>query len=158
MTSFPPAPAGLFDGAVHLFTVRAYFEDTDLSGVVYHANYLRWFERARSDMVRLLGMDQRAANEGGEGAWAVSELEIRYRAPARLDDAVLIETRCEELGAASARMHQRALKLVDGQPGPLLSEARLRIGFVGPDGRPRRQPAKWRTAFQTLLDETGTHE
>jgi acyl-CoA thioester hydrolase len=109
-------------------------------------------------MVRLLGMDQRAANEGGEGAWAVSELEIRYRAPARLDDAVLIETRCEELGAASARMHQRALKLVDGQPGPLLSEARLRIGFVGPDGRPRRQPAKWRTAFQTLLDETGTHE
>ena len=66
MTSFPPAPAGQFDGAVHLFTVRAYFEDTDLSGVVYHANYLRWFERARSDMVRLLGMDQRAANEGGD--------------------------------------------------------------------------------------------
>ena len=144
MTSLPPAPAGLFDGAVHLFTVRAYF--------------LRWFERARSDMVRLLGMDQRAANEGGEGAWAVSELEIRYRAPARLDDAVLIETRCEELGAASARMHQRALKLVDGQPGQLLSEARLRIGFVGPDGRPRRQPAQWRTAFQTLLDQTGTQE
>ena len=158
MTSLPPAPAGLFDGAVHLFTVRAYFEDTDLSGVVYHANYLRWFERARSDMVRLLGMDQRAANEGGEGAWAVSELEIRYRAPARLDDAVLIETRCEELGAASARMHQRALKLVDGQPGQLLSEARLWIGFVGPDGRPRRQPAQWRTAFQTLLDQTGTQE
>ena len=93
MTSLPPAPAGLFDGAVHLFTVRAYFEDTDLSGVVYHANYLRWFERARSDMVRLMGMDQRAANEGGEGAWAVSEMEIRYRAPARLDDAVLIERR-----------------------------------------------------------------
>ncbi|MBS0254192.1 MAG: YbgC/FadM family acyl-CoA thioesterase [Proteobacteria bacterium] len=151
MTSIPPAPAGCFDGPVHLFTVRAYFEDTDLSGVVYHANYVRWFERARSDLVRLLGMDQRAANEAGEGAWAVSEMTIHYRAPARLDDAVLIETRAEEVGAATCRMHQRALLLVDGQPGPLLAEARLRIGFVAPDGRPRRQPADWRAAFSSLL-------
>ena len=61
MTPFPSPPSGLITGPVHRFTVRAYFEDTDLSGVVYHANYLRWFERARSDFVRLLGIDQRAA-------------------------------------------------------------------------------------------------
>ena len=157
MTSLPPAPSGCFDGQVHLFTVRAYFEDTDLSGVVYHANYLRWFERARSDLVRLLAMDQRAANEAGEGAWAVSELTIHYRAPARLDDAVLIETRAEELGAATCRMHQRALLLADGAAGRLLAEARLRIGFVAPDGRPRRQPAQWRAAFSTLLPPIKAH-
>jgi acyl-CoA thioester hydrolase len=149
MANFPPAPAGLIDGKVHRFAVRAYFEDTDLSGVVYHANYLRWFERARSDFVRLLGIDQRAVNEAGEGAFAVTELTIRYAAPARLDDAVQIETACEELGAASCRMHQVARR----EDGVLLSEARLRIGFVSPEGRPRRMPATWRDAFTTITPE-----
>lgn len=142
-----PEPAGgRFDGPVHRFAVRAYFEDTDLSGVVYHANYLRWFERARSDMLRLLGVDQRAAHEAGEGAYAVTELTIRYLSPARLDDVVLIETEAEELSGASARMRQRALR-----GDTLLSEARLRVGFVGPDGRVRRQPAPWRAAFAQIL-------
>lgn len=151
MTSLPepqfPEPAGgRFDGPLHRFAVRVYFEDTDLSGVVYHANYLRWFERARSDMLRLLGIDQRAAQEAGEGAYAVAELTIRYLAPARLDDAIVIESRAEELRAASCRMHQRALR-----GGTLLSEARLRVGFVGPTGRPRPQPAAWRRAFAAIV-------
>lgn len=149
MTSFPAPPSGLIEGKVHRFAVRAYFEDTDLSGVVYHANYLRWFERARSDFVRLLGIDQRDANQRGEGAFAVADLSIRYAAPARLDDAVLIETTCTELGAASCRMHQKALR----EDGPLLSEARFRIGFVAPDGRPRRMPGGWRHAFDRVLIE-----
>ena len=149
MTPFPSPPSGLITGPVHRFTVRAYFEDTDLSGVVYHANYLRWFERARSDFVRLLGIDQRAANEAGLGAFAVTELTIRYLAPARLDDAVGIETNCEELRAASCRMHQRAFR----DDTVLLTEARLRIGFVAPDGRPRRMPAAWREAFARIVPE-----
>jgi acyl-CoA thioester hydrolase len=145
MASLPEPYSGRFDGPVHRFAVRVYFEDTDLSGVVYHANYLRWFERARSDMLRLLGIDQRAAQEAGEGTYAVAELSIRYLAPARFDDAVLIESRAEELRAASCCMHQRALR------GPtLLSEARFRVGFVGPSGKPRRQPDAWRAAFATI--------
>lgn len=147
--AFPVPPGGLFDGPVHRFAVRAYFEDTDLSGVVYHANYLRWFERARSDMLRLLGIDQRAAQEAGEGAYAVSELTIRYARPARLDDTVVIESRVEEMRAASCRMHQVALR-----DSELLSEARLRVGFVAPDGRPRRQPEAWRHAFATIVPES----
>lgn len=147
MTSFPSPPGGCFAGPLHRFAVRAYFEDTDLSGVVYHANYLRWFERARSDMLRLLGIDQRAAQEAGEGAYAVTELTIRYAAPARLDEVVMIESRAEELRAASCRTHQRALR-----DNTLLAEARLRVGFVGADGRPRRQPAAWRAAFASLID------
>ena len=146
MAALPLPPAGQFDGALHRFAVRAYFEDTDLSGVVYHANYLRWFERARSDMVRLLGIDQRTANEAGEGAFAVTELAIRYAASARLGDAVLLETRCIALGAASCRMEQRALR-----DHTLLAEMTLRIGFVAPDGRPRRMPANWRAAFALVM-------
>ena len=147
----PPAPpSGTFDGARHLFPVRVYYEDTDLSGVVYHANYLRWFERARSDMLRLLGIDQRAAVEAGEGNYAVAELTIRYLAPARLDDDLTIVSEATELGAASVRLSQRALRM-DGRAGNLLAEAAVRVGFISPDGRPRRQPAAWRAAFEALL-------
>ena len=150
MTSISQPSSGDFNGPVHRFALRAYYEDTDLSGVVYHANYLRWFERARSDLLRLLGCDQRAAYEAGEGAYAVSEVTIRYLAPARLDDVVLIESHIEELGAASCRMRQLAFR-----DGVLLADARVRVGFVGPDGRPRRQPAEWRAAFANLLKPAG---
>ena len=146
MPALPEPPAGQLDGPLHRFAVRAYYEDTDLSGVVYHANYLRWFERARSDLVRLLGIDQRAAVENGDGAYAVSDVAIRYLSPARLDDVVLIESRAEEVGAASCRLIQRAFR-----GDTLLAEARIRVGFVGPDGRPKRQPAPWRAAFNRIV-------
>ncbi len=149
MTAQPAFPSGLIDGPLHRFAVRAYFEDTDLSGVVYHANYLRWFERARSDFVRLLGIDQRAVNEAGIGAFAVADLSIRYAAPARLDDGILIETLCTELGAASCRMHQKAIR----EDGLLLAEATFRVGFVSPEGKPRRMPDGWRAAFAPIVSE-----
>ena len=146
MASLPHPPGGIFAGPVHRYAVRVYYEDTDVSGLVYHANYLKWFERARSDMLRLLGIDQRRAIETGTGAYAVADLSVRYLAPARLDDAVLIETDAQSARAASCRMHHRALR------GPtLLSEALVRIGFIGRDGRPRRQPEAWRAAFAALV-------
>ena len=138
--------SGRFAGQRHQFAVRVYYEDTDLSGIVYHANYLRWFERARSDMLRLLGIDQRAAAEAGEGFYSVANLSIRYAAPARLDDAVIIESTATDIGAASVVIQQKAFK-----GDSLLAEAQIRVGFVSPQGRPRRQPAAWRDAFSTLL-------
>lgn len=138
-----PSPSdGVIDGPRHFFAVRVYYEDTDLSGVVYYANYLRWFERARSDLLRRLDIDQRAATEAGEGAYAVAELNLRYLRSAKLDDDLLVETRATELRAASCRMHQLLTR-----DGVLLAEALMRVGFVAPDGRPRRQPEEWRAAF-----------
>ncbi len=146
-----PSPSdGVIDGTRHLYAVRVYYEDTDLSGVTYHANYLRWFERARSDLLRRLGIDQRAAIEAGEGAYAVSEIDLRFLRPARLDEDLLVETRCTEMRAASCRMHQQIRR-----GGDLLVEAHLRIGFVSPGGRPRRQPDAWRAAFAPFCE---THE
>lgn len=147
--AMPNPPDGTIEGARHFYAVRVYYEDTDLSGVVYHANYLRWFERARSDLLRRLGIDQRAAVEAGEGAYAVSELTLRYLRPARLDDDIVVETRCTEMGAASCRMGQRALR-----GDEVLAEATLRVGFIDPAGRPRRQPAPWRSAFAAFMEET----
>lgn len=143
----PNRPDGVIDGDRHLYAVRVYYEDTDLSGITYHANYLRWFERARSDLLRRLGIDQRAAIEAGEGAWAVADLHLRYVSPARLDDDLIITTRCTELGAASCRMAQAAWR---GQT--LCAEAALRVGFISPDGRPRRQPAAWRERFADFIN------
>lgn len=154
MEAHPQPPTGHFDGRLHLFPVRVYYEDTDLSGIVYHANYLRWFERARSDMLRLLGIDQRAAIESGEGNYAVADIAIRFALPARLDDAIIVETRATELRGASVRLLQRAVRRA-GEEKVLLAEADIRVGFVGPQGRPRRQPAAWREAFSPIVDAKG---
>src|SRR3546814_12930086 len=92
----PPAdlaPEGRFVGREHRFALRVYFEDTDLSGVVYHANYLRYMERARSDLLRLAGIDQRAAGDEGRGAYAISDCPIRYRVSARPGAAVGVASR-----------------------------------------------------------------
>jgi len=133
---------GWFTGQAHRFALRVHYEDTDLSGLVYHANYLKFCERARSAMLRLLGIDQRAASEAGEGHYAVAEAHIRYLRPAGLDDSLVVQTRCEELRAASVRLAQQVWR-----GDELLVELAVRVGFIGPDGRPRRQPDSWRRAF-----------
>jgi len=146
------APAeGRFDGTEHRFPVRVYFEDTDLSGVVYHANYLRFMERARSDMLRMTGIDQRAAHEAGEGAYAVAALAIRYRAPARLDDALVVTTRIVAVRAASIDIHQTV-----SRDAVILTDADVTAALVAADGRPRRHPAEWRANYQSLVIQRDT--
>jgi acyl-CoA thioester hydrolase len=140
--------AGRFVGTEHRFPVRVYFEDTDLSGVVYHANYLRYMERARSDMLRLVGVDQRSAHEAGEGAYAVSALSIRYRRPARLDDALVVVTRLMQVRAASVDIHQRVMREAE-----IVTEAEVTAALVGGSGRPKRQPREWIEAFARLVDQ-----
>jgi len=148
MALCPPPPSGTLDGTTHRFPLRVYFEDTDLTGMVYHANYLKWFERARTEMLRVIGIEQRDTHESGGGAYAVAELSIRYLSPARLDDEIVIESRPVEIGAASCRLAQRALR-----GDMLVAEAQLRVGFVGADGRPRRQPEEWRAAFTRMMED-----
>ncbi len=155
MNTQPILPGGTFDDKVHLYGVRVYYEDTDLSGIVYHANYLRWFERARSDVLRMLEIDQRAAIEAGEGAYAVADIQLKYVRPAKLDDDVIIHTRCTQLKAASVIMYQQAYRGF-GEGSELLCEATLRVGFVAPNGRPRRQPDAWRAAFAPIIAEEET--
>jgi len=137
---------GRFEGREHRFALRVYFEDTDLSGIVYHANYLRFMERARSDMLRCVGIDQRAAFEAGLGAYAVSDLHIHYRAPARLDDDLVVASRLVALRAASCRIHQTV-----SRDHLLLAEAHVTAAFVAPSGKPVRQPKAWIDAFAALI-------
>jgi acyl-CoA thioester hydrolase len=136
---------GVMRGQRHLFPLRVYFEDTDVAGIVYYANYLRFIERARSDLLRLIGVDQRGALEGGEGVYAVAEASIKYRSPAKLGDDLLIVTEIDAVRAASVVIHQQVMR-----GDELLADARVTAAFLTPDGRPRRQPRAWLQAFERL--------
>ena len=137
---------GQFIGLEHHFVLRVYFEDTDLTGVVYHANYLRFMERARSDMLLAAGIDQRAAFEAGEGAYAIATLALKYRAPARLGDELTVVSSLKRLRAASVDIHQRVMRRQT-----IVTEADVEAAFVSPAGRPRRQPREWLAAFEPLV-------
>ena len=139
---------GAFVEGTHHFALRVYFEDTDVAGVVYYANYLKFMERARSDMLRCAGVDQRGAIESGEGVYVVAEANIKYRIPAKLDDALLVLSEVREVRAASCVIQQRVMRGAD-----VLAEAMITAAFIAPDGRPKRQPRAWVDAFERLKKE-----
>lgn len=136
-------PSGRFAGGDHFFPVRIYYEDTDAGGVVYHANFLRYFERARTDMLSLRGIDIAAAQHVGEGGYVVAAAELNYVRPARLGEALVVVSRLEQVRQAACVIQQRVMR--DHQ---LLVEGKVTVAFVGKDGRPRRQPAAWVAAFE----------
>jgi acyl-CoA thioester hydrolase len=141
---------GGFVGNTHYFALRVYIEDTDLGGVVYHANYLRFLERARSDMLRAVGIDHRTAIEHGQGVYAVTEVNIKYRKPARLDDELVVLTELQEIGAAVCLIVQKIMR-----KDQLVAEALVRIAFLNPQGRPQRQPADWVEKFRKVARNLG---
>ena len=139
---------GGFAGREHRFALTVYFEDTDTAGIVYYANYLKYMERARSDMLRAAGIDQRAAQEAGEGVYAVAEVAIRYLRPVRLGDDLLVLSTVEQVRAASVLIHQRVMRGAEQ-----LTDARVTAAFLDPSDRPKRQPREWVARFQQLLSE-----
>lgn len=136
---------GAWVDGTHHFALRVYYEDTDVSGIVYYANYLKFMERARSDMLRAAGVDQRAALEQGEGYYAVAEARIKYRRPAKLGDDLLVLSEVREVRAASCLIHQRVMR-----GGEILTEATIMAAFLSAEGRPRRQPRAWVEAYERL--------
>ncbi|WP_011582488.1 MULTISPECIES: tol-pal system-associated acyl-CoA thioesterase [Chelativorans] len=129
----------------HRLMARVYFADTDFTGVVYHARYLEFLERGRSDFLRLSGVHHTELADGKHGerlSWVVRRMEIDFRQPARIDDIISIETYIEDISGARIYMRQR-LKRDD----VLLVEARVEAAVIGEGGRPRRFPKEWIAAF-----------
>ena len=138
------------DGRHHM-QIRVYYEDTDFSGIVYHANYLRYMERGRTNYLRLIGADHRALFEATEKeapgfAFVVRSMNIEFLKPARMDDVLEIVTRPEEVKGASITLNQRAIR---GEE--LLVEAHVRVAFVS-GGRARPIPKPLRIAMQADQD------
>lgn len=142
-----PASGRFVDGE-HRFPLRVYVEDTDLGGIVYHANYLRFMERARTDMLALAGIDQRATIEGGGGIYVIASLSIRYRTPARLGDVLIVFSRIMDTKTSSCVIQQRVMRGLE-----VVAEADVTAVLVSPAGRPTRQPAAWVETFRRLQGE-----
>jgi acyl-CoA thioester hydrolase len=130
-----PHLAGVIEGGTHLLPVRVYYEDTDFSGVVYHASYLRFLERGRTDFLRLAGVDQSSLHAGGDGLiFAVRRMLIDFVKPARMDDVLQVETRTAELRGASLVIAQRITR-----DSELIVTADVRVAALA-GGRPARIP------------------
>lgn len=154
MSDLPPNPwpdlAGrLVEDAgrrTHVLPIRVYFEDTDFSGLVYHASYVRWCERGRSDFLRLGGNDHRRLIDGSAGrepaAFVVRRMTLEYLRPARIDDVLEVVTSVKEIGAATLVLDQRIV--CDGRA---IFEAEVTVVLVSVSGKPLRIPAVLRTAF-----------
>lgn len=126
----------------HTLSLRVYYEDTDAAGIVYYANYLKFAERGRTEMMRALGIDySRRFAEAGI-IFIVRRLTADYRLPARLDDALTVETRIAGIGAATLQLDQQIRR-----DGVLLVALAVQLACVGRDQRPRRLPANLRAAL-----------
>jgi acyl-CoA thioester hydrolase len=135
----------------HVMPVRVYYEDTDFSGAVYHASYLRFMERGRTNYLRLLGADQRALFEETEReapgfAFVVRTMHIEFLKPARMDDLLAIVTQTEEVKGASITLHQRVMR-----GDEMLIEAHVKVAFVS-GGRARPIPKPLRIAMRADQD------
>jgi acyl-CoA thioester hydrolase len=133
--------AGLLTAHGHELLQRVYFEDTDFSGRVYHARYLHFMERGRSDYLRLLGIHHRKLADDGL-AFAVRHMEIDFLLPATIDDVLTVRTLLRELPGARIVLSQEIVR-----EGELLVAAQVTVALVGPGGRPQRLPATIRAAF-----------
>jgi len=143
-----PDLAGRLVGGGHVLPIRIYFEDTDFSGVVYHANYLRFMERGRSDMLRLLGVNHDELDEGALGerlAFAVRHIDVEFLRPARIDDLIEVETRAAETAGARLVLDQVVRRGAD-----VLVKAKVTIVMINADGRARRLPSAVRDTLAAL--------
>jgi acyl-CoA thioester hydrolase len=130
--------------APHRFPIRVYYEDTDFSGLVYHASHLRFMERGRTELLRELGIHQRALLEGGDSGaifFVVRAMTIDFKRPARMDDLLAVETSVTEVGAASLALEQKIWRDAE-----LLVAARVTVAAVE-GGRARRLPRDVREKF-----------
>jgi acyl-CoA thioester hydrolase len=136
---------GALTPAGHRLMARVYYADTDFSGVVYHARYLEFLERGRSDFLRLAGVHHTELLAGKHGesiAWVVRRMEIDFVQPARIDDIVTVDTRTEKISGARIFMAQEL-----SRAGEVLVRAKVEAAIVGEGGRPRRFPKEWIKAF-----------
>jgi acyl-CoA thioester hydrolase len=150
MTRWPDL-AGRIEGETHVLPIRVYFEDTDCAGVVYHANFLKFCERARSDFVRLLGIEhQGLANpaQGEPAVFVVRRVEIDYLKPGRMDDVLEVVTSCAEIGNASLKLAQDVRR-----DGTLIARALVSVVLVSRSGKPQRLGALARDALQRFVNQ-----
>jgi acyl-CoA thioester hydrolase len=146
MPTSPAPEAGAIENGVHRLAMRIYYEDTDAGGLVYHANYLKFAERARTELLRCLGLDHATLRERYGLAFTVRSLSIEFLAPARLDDRLIVATRLLRPARAALELDQQIAR-ADGR---LLARLAVRLALLSGDLRVARPPSALRTALAPL--------
>ena len=141
------AASGRIEAGEHVFALRVYYEDTDAGGIVYYANYLKFAERARTELLRLAGFEQSELSRRHRVLLTVRGCTVDYRAPARLDDLLEVRSRLTRLAGATLEARQSIRR-----GGETLAELGLRVACVRADGRPTRLPAPLKRALEPYLD------
>ncbi|HUU67437.1 MAG TPA: YbgC/FadM family acyl-CoA thioesterase [Methyloceanibacter sp.] len=147
-----PDLAGRIEGEIHVLPVRVYFEDTDFTGLVYHANFLKFCERGRSDFIRTLGIDHSSlANpkEGEPAVFVVRRIEIDYLKPARIDEVLEVVTSCAEIGGATLVLSQEVRR-----DGVALARLKVSVVLVSEAGKPQRLGQLVRGALQRFVNRS----
>lgn len=145
-----PQGAGRFEGRIHILPIRIYYEDTDLSGVVYHANYLRFMERGRSEFFRCAGISRLAMLDDTEAtAWALRRVSLEFVRPARIDDLITVHTRATALTGARMSADQKIYR-----DDLLLSHGAVEACIITLSGKPRRIPQAVRDKLAPLVCAT----
>ena len=135
--------SGVIEDGEHRLLVRVYYEDTDFTGLVYHANYLKFFERGRSDYLRVLGVHHHELRAHEDQlAFAVAHIDIRYLSPARIDDIITVRTRMLTMRGAQFTLEQTCER-----DGVTLCQGRINVVCIDGDGRPRRLPKAFAEAL-----------
>lgn len=142
---------GEMRGKTHHLPLRVYYEDTDAAGIVYHANYLRFAERGRTEMLRAIGIQQNALRAETGLAFAVYKGDMQYMKPARLDDEIVVETQLVDMSGASVRISQLIRRLEGGAAGEGLAEYHAHVVCMNAEGRAARLPASLRKAMEPYL-------
>lgn len=146
-----PDLAGRIEGDTHVLPVRVYFEDTDFTGLVYHANFLKFCERGRSDFIRMLGIDHRSlANpkEGEPSVFVVRRIEVDYLKPARIDEVLEVVTQCAEIGGATLILSQEVRR-----DGVALARLKVSVVLVSEAGKPQRLGQLVRGALERFVKQ-----
>ncbi len=147
MTDLPEPTAGAFDGRTHLLPIRVYYEDTDFTGLVYHANYLRYFERGRSDFLRLISIGHaELLDQADPIAFVVTRMDTRFRAAARIDDALIVRTLYDAIQGPRLIIRQTITR-----GDQILTQAEVEAACIDLNGRPRRPPDALRNALASWL-------
>ena len=153
--SLPRPTSGAMDGNTHWFPLRIYYEETDAGQMVYHAAYLKFAERARTEMMRVNGLDHTMLMEAGGLIFTVHSADVRYLRQAKLDDELVVRTLVKGLGGASMDMGQWVYRNNNGELGDAVAELDFRIAIVNQEGRPRRIPARLKDVLERLRDKKG---
>jgi acyl-CoA thioester hydrolase len=145
MTERWPDISGRFEGKMHILPIRVYYEDTDFSGAVYHANYLKFCERARSDCLRLLGIHHSEMH--GTASFVVRRMVCDFLKPALIDNLLEVETRFVEFAGARMELTQTVMRT-----GKKLFEAQVTVALVDGQGKPKRLPPEMTKTFLSRVE------